>query len=172
VVIDEAYCDFSGVSFLEYLKDYPNLIIIRTMSKVGFASLRLGILYASKNIVDIINKIRLPYNINSLSQAVAETVLENYEFVKANIQSVKEEKNRVFERMKIIPGIEVFPTDANFILFKIDNADRIYAGLIEKDILIRNFNSPGRLENCMRVTIGTQQENDAFLKALTSILSS
>jgi len=172
VVIDEAYCDFSGVSFLEYLKDYPNLIIIRTMSKVGFASLRLGILYASKNIVDIINKIRLPYNINSLSQAIAQTVLENYEFVKANIQSVKEEKNRVFERMKVIPGIEVFPTDANFILFKIDNADRIYAGLIEKDILIRNFNSPGRLENCMRVTIGTPGENDAFLKALTSVLSS
>ena len=77
VVIDEAYCDFSGVSFLEYLKDYPNLIIIRTMSKVGFASLRLGILYASKNIVDIINKIRLPYNINSLSQAVAQSVLDN-----------------------------------------------------------------------------------------------
>ena len=74
--------------------------------------------------------------------------------------------------MKIIPGIEVFPTDANFILFKIYSADRIYAGLIEKDILIRNFNSPGRLENCMRVTIGTQQENDAFLKALTGILSS
>ncbi len=172
VVIDEAYCDFSGVSFLEYLKDYPNLIILRTMSKVGFASLRLGILYASKNIVDIINKIRLPYNINSLSQAVAESVLENYEFVKTNIQSVKEEKNRVFERMKIIPGVEVFPTDANFILFKIYNADRIYEELIEKDILIRNFNPPGRLENCMRITIGTPEENSLFLKALSTILSS
>ena len=74
--------------------------------------------------------------------------------------------------MKIIPGIELYASDANFILFKINNADRIYKDLIEKDILIRNFNSPGRLENCMRVTIGTTEENDAFLKALTEILSS
>jgi histidinol-phosphate aminotransferase len=172
VVIDEAYCDFSGITFLDYLSEYPNLIILRTMSKIGFASLRLGILYASKNITEIINKIRLPYNINSLSQAVAVTVLENYEYIKSNIDVIKEERSRVFERVKIIPGVEVFPTDANFILFKIDNADRIYKDLIEKDILIRNFNSPGRLENCMRVTIGTPEENDAFLKALTNILSS
>ncbi len=74
--------------------------------------------------------------------------------------------------MKIIPGVELFSTDANFILFKINNADRIYRELIERDILIRNFNSPGRLENCLRVTIGTKEENEAFLKALTGILSS
>ncbi|NIP39435.1 MAG: histidinol-phosphate transaminase [Candidatus Dadabacteria bacterium] len=172
VVVDEAYCDFSGVAFLDQLSDYPNLIILRTMSKIGFASLRLGMLFASKKITETINKIRLPYNINSLSQAVAETVLDNYETIRSNISTIIAERRRVFERMKIIPGVELFSTDANFILFKINNADRIYRDLIEKDILIRNFNSPGRLENCMRVTIGTQQENDAFLKALTGILSS
>lgn len=172
VVVDEAYCDFSGVTFLDQLSDYPNLIILRTMSKIGFASLRLGMLYASAEVTKTINKIRLPYNINSLSQAVAETVLENNEALRSNISTIIAERRRVFERMKIIPGIELYASDANFILFKINNADRIYKDLIEKDILIRNFNSPGRLENCMRVTIGTTEENDAFLKALTEILSS
>lgn len=172
VVVDEAYCDFSGVSHMDRLSEYPNLVILQTMSKIGFASLRLGMLFASKEITEIINKIRLPYNINSLSQTAAEFALDNFEYIGHNIEIIKAERARVFGRMKIIPAVEAFNTDANFILFRVENADRVYKQLIERDILIRNFNTPGRLENCMRVTIGTPSENDEFLKALTAILSS
>jgi len=172
VVLDEAYSDFSGKTFLPLIKEYENLVILRTMSKVGFAGIRIGILFGRSEVVREINKVRLPYNINSLSQRVAEVILDNVAFVKENIQLIIRERDRVFRKLKLISGVEVFPSDANFILFRVKDADRVFKELIEREVLIRNFNSPGRLENCLRVTIGTPDENDGFLKALGEILSS
>lgn len=172
VVVDEAYSDFSGYTFLPLIKECENLIVLRTLSKVGFAGLRIGMLFARDNLATEINKVRYPYNINSLSQAVAEVVLDNHEFVTENIQLIIRERGRVFKAMSSLDGIAAYPSDANFIFFKALDADSVFSQLVEKDILIRNFNKPGRLENCMRVTIGTPEENDAFLAALTEILSS
>lgn len=171
VVVDEAYSDFSGHTFLPLIEDHGNLVILRTLSKVGFAGIRLGILYARGDLVREINKVRYPYNINSLSQAVAGVVLENHEFVNENIQLIVRERERVYKSMSDMRGVEPYHSDANFILFKVSEADSIFKALIERDILIRNFNKPGRLENCMRVTIGTPEENDCFLRALGEILS-
>jgi histidinol-phosphate aminotransferase len=172
VVLDEAYCDFSGKTFLPLIKEYENLIILRSLSKVGFAGIRMGILFGKSELVREINKVRLPYNVNSLSQRVAEVVLDNMEFIGENIQLIIRERERVYKALKLMTGVETFPSDANFILFRVSDADRVFRELVNKGVLIRNFNSPGRLENCLRVTIGKPEENDEFLMALGEILSS
>jgi len=141
------------------------------MSKVGFAGIRMGILFGRSEIVVEINKVRLPYNVNSLTQRIAEVIFDNVGFVSENVQLITRERDRVFKVLKLISSIEAFPSDANFILFRANDADRIFKELLSKGILIRNFNSPGRLENCLRVTIGTPEENDIFLAALGEILS-
>lgn len=172
VVLDEAYCDFSGKSFLPLIQQYENLIVLRTMSKVGFAGIRLGILFGRVELIREINKVRLPYNVNSLSQRVAEAVLDRVGFVTEGIQLIIRERGRVYRELKILNGVKAFPSDANFILFRVEDADGVFKGLMEKGVLIRNFNSPGRLENCLRVTIGTPNENNDFLRALREVLSS
>lgn len=172
VVVDEAYSDFSGYTFLPLVKECENLVILRTLSKVGFAALRVGMLFGNQNLVKEINKVRYPYNINSLSQAVSRVVLENHEFVSESIQLIIRERDRVFSALTNIKAIRAYESDANFIFFKVEDADSLFSELVEKDILIRNFNRPGRLQNCMRVTIGTPKENDLFLCALAEIFSS
>ena len=171
VVVDEAYSDFSGHTFMPLLEQNENLVIMRTLSKVGFAGLRLGMLYAAPELVVELNKVRYPYNINSLTQAAAGLMLENHEFVNENIQLIIKERDRVFEELSSLQGIELYPSDANFIFFRVGDADHVFSGLVQRDILIRNFNKPGRLENCMRVTIGTPEENSSFISALSDILS-
>lgn len=172
VVVDEAYSDFSGYTFLPLVKECENLVILRTLSKVGFAGLRVGMLFARENLVSEINKVRYPYNINSLSQAVSEVILENNAFVSESIQLIVRERDRVYKALCAFDTITTYPSDANFIFFKADDADTLFSKLVEKDILIRNFNRPGRLENSMRVTIGTPEENDAFLNAMRDIFAS
>lgn len=171
VVVDEAYSDFSGRTFMPLLKDHENLVIMRTLSKVGFAGIRLGMLYCSHELARELNKVRYPYNINSLSQATAEVVLENSEYFTENIQLIVKERERVFSELSPVPGLELFSSDANFIFFRVADADRVFSELTNRDILIRNFNRPGRLLNCMRVTIGSPEENSAFISALRDILS-
>jgi histidinol-phosphate aminotransferase len=139
---------------------------------VGFAGLRVGMLFARENLVSEINKVRYPYNINSLSQAVSEVILENNAFVSESIQLIVRERDRVYKALCAFDTITTYPSDANFIFFKADDADTLFSKLVEKDILIRNFNRPGRLENSMRVTIGTPEENDAFLNAMRDIFAS
>jgi histidinol-phosphate aminotransferase len=171
VVIDEAYTDFCGKSHIPLIDKYENLVVLRTMSKVGFAGIRLGILFARDDLVKEINKVRLPYNINLYSQRIAEIVLENLSFVGENIQLVTRERERVFKELKRIGGIEAFPSDANFILLRVIDADTVHQELINRGVIVRNFNFPGRLENCLRVTIGTPDENDSFVRALEEIVS-
>ena len=172
VVVDEAYADFSGYTFMPMLEKNENLVIMRTLSKVGFAGLRLGMLYAKAELARELNKVRYPYNINSLSQAAAELVLDNHEFVTENIQLIVRERDRVMGELRSLSGIEPYSSDANFIIFRVGDADSVFKELSDRDILIRNFNKPGRLQNCMRVTIGTPEENNAFIDALRDILSS
>jgi histidinol-phosphate aminotransferase len=171
VVLDEAYTDFCGKSHIPLIDKYENLVVLRTMSKVGFAGIRLGILFARDHLVKEINKVRLPYNINLYSQRIAEVILEDLSFVRENIQLVIRERERVFKALRGIRGIEAFPSDANFILLRVIDADSVHNELIGRGVSVRNFNSPGRLENCLRVTIGKPEENDGFLKELGGIIS-
>lgn len=171
VVIDEAYFDFSKKTFLSLLKKYDNLIILRTLSKIGLAGLRVGILIARPEVVREINKVRLPYNVNSLSQAAAKVVLEIREVINKQINAIIKERERLYKSLLSIDGIYPFPSEGNFILFRTDkDSDKIYQGLIERGILIRNMNQKGLLNNCLRVTIGTLEENRYFLEALRTLI--
>lgn len=166
VVVDEAYFDYSKKSFINRLNNYPNMIILRTLSKVGLASLRLGALVASEKIVEIINRVRLPYNIGSMQQSVALAALKSRADIDEGINRVLKERDRVCASMAKLKSLEIFRSDSNFILFRVLNADLIFNGIVKDGVLIRNLNSDGPLKNCLRVTIGSADENDSFLHAL------
>lgn len=171
VVVDEAYFDFSGKTVLPHIKKYENLIILRTLSKIGLAGLRVGILIARPEIVKEINKVRLPYNVNSLSQAAAKVVLENRNVIDKQIKAIIRESERLYKGLRRVDGITPFPSEGNFILFRTEkNANKIYQGLIKKGILIRNMNQKGLLNNCLRVAVGTSYENRYFLEALRTLI--
>jgi len=169
VVVDEAYCDFSGTTLLPLLVTAPNLVILRTLSKIGFAALRLGFLFAGEEIAAEVNKARLPYNINSLTQSFAELILRDPSFITERVRMVVKERERVFNALSYMEGIRVFPSDANFHLIRVQNAQWVFDELVKRDVLVRNLSSPGALRDCLRVTVGTPQENDAFLAALADI---
>lgn len=171
VVVDEAYGDFSGKSIIPALKDNMNLIILRTLSKIGMAGLRVGIMAANPPLLTELDKVRLPYNINSLSQAAASVFLDNMDAINRQIDAVISERERIYSALNGLTGVSPYPSEANFILFKVADADYLHKRLIENGVLIRNLNRPGRLENCMRVTIGTPEENAAFLGAMKAVLS-
>ncbi len=169
VVVDEAYQPFAGKDdFLPRLGKFRNLIVMRTLSKIGLAGLRLGFLIADREIVNEVNKVRLPFNVNSLSQAVAVEALKDRKRMRSNITSVISEREKLFRSMQNIDGIAPYPSDANFILFKAPQADRLYNALLKKGVLVRNLS--GVIDNCLRVTVGTPKENAAFLKALQELL--
>lgn len=170
VVVDEAYGDFSGKTLFSHMSEHMNLIILRTLSKIGMAGLRIGIMAANPEMIKELDKVRLPYNINSLSQAAASVILRNISVIDKQIDSIASERERLYKGMKDMDGTTPYPSDANFILFKVKDADTVHNGLIEKGILIKNLNRPGKLENCMRVTVGRPEENDAFLDAITKLL--
>jgi histidinol-phosphate aminotransferase len=169
VIVDEAYQPFSSeTGMLPLLKDYENLVIMRTLSKIGLAGLRLGFMIAVPGIVEEVNKVRLPFNVNSLSQAVATAALKGKKAFRASIKSIIAERERLLEEMEEIAGITPFPTEANFILFRVNDPDLVYSALLKKGILVRNIKNV--VKGCLRVTAGTPKENTAFLKALTEIL--
>ncbi|RTY89090.1 histidinol-phosphate transaminase [Flavobacterium sp. GT3R68] len=169
IVLDEAYIDFSEQeSWLEKLDDYPNLVITQTLSKAyGMAGIRIGILYASTEIIAVLNKIKPPYNINELSQRSAISRIEDKESVFSEINLIKEEKQQLLKELVEIKFIEkIFPTDANFILIKVDDATKRYNQLLEKCVVIRNRTTQPLCANCLRITIGTKQENEQLIKIL------
>ncbi len=172
VVVDEAYYSFSGKSWLPQLGKYPNMIILRTLSKIGFAGLRVGILTASAEIVNELNKIRLPYNINSLSQMVGVTALKQKTVINRQISILISERIKLYNKLSRMPGLTVYPSETNFILLRTSpDASVIQKKLKKAGILIKDLNRPGPLRNCLRVTIGTPEENREFLKALKAILT-
>ncbi|MCY4378459.1 MAG: histidinol-phosphate transaminase [Candidatus Dadabacteria bacterium] len=172
VVVDEAYCDFSKKSYIPHIDKYENLLVLRTMSKIGFAGARLGALFARPQIADEVNKARLPYNINSLSQQVMSFALENPEVIERKISLILSERERVRASLERIEEIYVYPTDANFFLVRVPDADFLFTELVKNDILVRRFEGRGRLANCLRITVGTSDENDRLTEALVSIFSS
>ena len=176
VVLDEAYYEFSGKTFIGELNRYSNLIITRTFSKAyGLAGLRIGYLIAHPEIINEINKVRLPYNLNRFSQMAAMLLLKHHarqahtSRFSLQIQLILKERERVYSALRTMEGVYPFPTDANFILFRTESpAERWFQHLLDWGILVRNLSRPGPLHNCLRVTIGTPAANTKFLEALAS----
>ncbi|WP_299554652.1 histidinol-phosphate transaminase [Seonamhaeicola sp.] len=172
VVIDEAYIDFtSEPSWITRLDEFPNLVVTQTLSKAyGMAGIRLGICYASKDIISVLNNIKPPYNVNELTQQRAIEQLNNYELTKRQVQSILEERKVLISELKTVPFVsKIYPSDANFVLAKVDDATKRYNQLIEKGIVIRNRTTQPGCENCLRFTVGTKEENGILIKALTDL---
>ena len=168
VVLDEAYIDFSETgSWLQKIANYPNLIIIQTFSKAfGMAGIRLGAAYASEAITAILNKIKPPYNINTLTQEKALTLINDTK-VKYKITLIKVEKKNLIKVLLEVSFIKkIYPSAANFILVQVDDAEKRYRQLIDKGIVVRNRNNYPLCQNCLRITIGTKEENNQLLIAL------
>jgi histidinol-phosphate aminotransferase len=171
VVVDEAYYHYSGRTVLSRLAAFQNLVVLRTLSKIGLAGIRLGMLVGSPALVEEINKVRPPYNVNALSQAAARVLLGHGEIVRGQAAAIVEERERVLAALAEFPGITTFPSAANFFLMRTARpAEAVYQGLLARDIVVRNFGHLPHLAGCLRVTVGTPEENDAFLTALAAVL--
>lgn len=170
-VIDEAYTHFSDKeSFIKEALEYDNVVVLRTMSKIGLASIRLGYLIAKKETAQEINKARLPFNITYSTQVIGTVVLtEGLDEIKYQIKVVKEERERVMKEISKIDKIKVYPSDANFFLMRVKDGNLIHKKLIEKGVLTRNMSHLTKLENCIRVSIGRKEENDIFIKVMNEI---
>lgn len=166
VVIDEAYHAFSDATFMTRVGRYPNLAVMRTLSKLGLAGVRLGLLAGPSDLIGEIDKVRLPYNVNVLTQAAVQVVLGRPEVLAAQTRSIVAERGRLNDALKAC-GTEPYPSAANFILFKVAEASRVFDGLKGRGILVKNLSgSHPLLSNCLRVTVGTREENEGFLAAL------
>jgi histidinol-phosphate aminotransferase len=173
VVIDEAYIDFTkDHSWTQVLEEYPNLIVTQTLSKAyGLAGIRLGICYASKEIIAVLNKIKPPYNINSLTQEAAVKAFENKDSVQAQIESILNERSNLINAFKSVPFIKkIYPSEANFILIEVDDANKRYEELIKNGIVVRNRSSQLHCENCLRITVGTPSENTQLITLLNTLI--
>lgn len=170
VVVDEAYQPFSSSrGFLPFLKDYKNLIILRTMSKIGFASLRVGYMIADDTLIHEINKVRLPYNLNVLSQTAALEGIRNKKVIEARIKLITDEREWLSGKLESIDGVTPYPSEANFILFKVADPDKIFRGLLKQGVLIKNMDRV--IGHAMRVTVGSRNENVIFVDALKKVLN-
>jgi histidinol-phosphate aminotransferase len=173
VVLDEAYHPFAQASFMNRLETYHNLLVMRTVSKLGLAGLRLGLLAGHPDIVREVNKVRLPYNINVLTQVAATVMLDNIDVLDAQAKLIREQREYVLQQMQQIEGLEVFPSQANFILFRVLSGDAgdVFDSIRAAGVLIKNMKATeGLLSNCLRVTIGTAEENQAFISALKAAI--
>ncbi|MGB5388518.1 MAG: histidinol-phosphate transaminase, partial [Eudoraea sp.] len=172
IVIDEAYIDFATKSsWLNRFDQFPNLIVTRTFSKAyGMAGLRLGVCYASEDIITILNRIKPPYNVNELTQRKALQMIQNTALVEEQITEILAERDRMVRQLAEINYInKIYPTDANFILVKVDDADKRYKEILESGVVVRNRSTQPLCDNTLRFTIGTPKENETLLKILNSL---
>lgn len=172
VVVDEAYIDFaSQPSFLPELENYPNLVVLQTLSKAwGGAALRLGMAFASPAIIGLFNKVKYPYNVNLPAQREALALLNKPEQMEDQRQKVLEERERLRRAFEAAPfQYKVYPSDANFLLVEVGRANEIYAALVEKGVIVRNRNSVSLCRGCLRITVGTVDENTLLLQALEEV---
>lgn len=173
VVVDEAYYAFSDQTFMADLDRYDNLLVMRTVSKLGLAGLRLGLLIGKPQWLAEFDKVRLPYNINSLTQTSARFVLENNEFLEGQTRQICEQRSALYQAMNDLSDLDVWPSSANFLLFRASkmSADKVFQGLKQGGVLIKNMDKASlMLSGCLRVTVGTEEENCIFLSTLKSIL--
>ncbi|MCW1954044.1 MAG: aminotransferase class I/II-fold pyridoxal phosphate-dependent enzyme, partial [Flavobacteriia bacterium] len=168
----EAYIDFTQQdSYVTLLEQYPNLVVTQTLSKAyGLAGIRLGVLMASAEIISILHKIKPPYNVNTLSQEQAALRLANPEVVQSEIMDILEQRNQLESALKEVSFVkETIPSQANFILARVDHATKRYAQLIEKGIVVRNRSKQLHCENTLRFTVGTPLENKVLIDTLKSL---
>jgi histidinol-phosphate aminotransferase len=168
VVIDEAYHVFARKSFMPRLAEFDNLAVIRTVSKLGLAGIRLGYMAARPEWIEQFNKVRQAYNVNVLTQAAALFVLERLEVLEEQAARIRSDRKGLGEAIAAFPGTRVFPSEANFFLVRVPDAERTFASLKQQGVLVRNLH-PG-LENCLRINVGTPDENRILLTALREAL--
>ncbi|HFE32239.1 MAG TPA: histidinol-phosphate transaminase [Gammaproteobacteria bacterium] len=173
VVVDEAYHAFADASFMPRLGEFDNLLVMRTVSKMGLAGLRLGLLAGPAAWLDEFDKVRLPYNINVLTQVSADFALEHREVLEAQTRQISADRETLWQALDALPGVTPYPSRANFILFRVaGDADAVFAALKANGVLIKNLNpAGGPLAGCLRVTVGKPDNNDAFLQALQSAIA-
>ncbi|MDA0314557.1 MAG: histidinol-phosphate transaminase [Bacteroidetes bacterium] len=175
VVVDEAYIDFSSEpSLIQALDKYPNLLVMQTFSKAwGLASLRLGMAFSSPELIGILNQIKPPYNISGLTQDTVLAALPNKGKVEKFIQKILEERTFLHQELEKMPYIlHIHPSDANFLLVQVPDANRFYKGLIEEKVIVRNRSTVLHCEGCLRITVGTREETHALLQAFEKVAHS
>jgi histidinol-phosphate aminotransferase len=171
VIIDEAYHPFARASFMARLPEFPNLLVMRTLSKLGLAGLRLGLIAGRPEWLAELDKVRLPYNLNVLTQRVALHMLSRADILDAQARAIRDGRALLSAGMSRIAGIQIYPSEANFILFRAPGAERVFEALKRRRILIKKLaGSHPALRDCLRVTVGTPEENEAFLGALSASL--
>jgi histidinol-phosphate aminotransferase len=171
VVIDEAYHAFAQESFMPLLPRYGHLLVMRTASKLGLAGVRLGLLAGSMEWLEQLEKLRLPYNVNVLTQLVADAVLARHDVLEQQAAAIRQERGKLFDALSTIKGVIAFASRANFILFRISGASAVFERLKQHKVLIKNLHGTHPLLNdCLRVTVGTPRENALFLSALDQSL--
>ena len=172
VVIDEAYIDFSdGESWASKVVDHPNLVVLQTMSKsFGLAGIRLGISYASEQIINYMMKVKAPYNINRLTAERAIEAFKKLDTIRFNIDAIKKERKKLRDKLDQLDAVrQIYPSEANFLLVKIDNAKQLYEGLAERDIIVRYRGNEPLCDSCLRITVGTPDENKRLISALKEL---
>ena len=170
-VVDEAYQPFAKKSFMGRLPEFPNLVVMRTLSKLGLAGIRLGYLSGDPKLLEQFEKVRPPYNVNVLTQVAAEFALDHLDVLDSQAEMLNAERARLAAELAALPGVEVFPSAANFISLRVPDADKVCSELRAGKVLIKNLGKMDKmLANCIRVTVSTPEENTAFLNALKASL--
>jgi len=173
VVIDEAYGPFASDSFVDDLRHYPHVVLLRTASKLGLAGLRFGWLAGHASLIGELNKLRLPYNINLLTQLTMQFALDHYNVLAEQAAILCQDRDRLTDTLTAMSDIQVYPSEANFLLFKVNdkNVDDVFSQLLASNILIKNVSHQAGLADCLRVTVGTEAENQEFVNALSEALT-
>ena len=172
VLVDEAYFEFSRATVRPLLATHENLAILRTFSKAfSLAGVRLGYVLANAPVIEELCKVRQPYSVDAVSQAIGEVVFENRARFEPGIREIIEERGRVMEALRTLPGVTAYPSDSNWILFSMEDAGAAWQYLYDRGVLVRDFSSAPMLEGCLRATIGTPEQNDAFIRGLRDFLS-
>ena len=171
-VIDEAYYHYSSDTFEKEALTREDTVVLRTLSKIGLAGLRIGIMIGKEEVVAEIDKLRLPFNITLPSQVIAKVVLtEGRDFIEESVSKILRERERLWKALNALEGIEVFPSEANFLLFRTHiDADRVHRELIKEGVLVRDVGHLPGLKNCLRVSVGKEEENDIFLEKLSLVM--
>jgi len=175
VVVDEAYIDFSDrKSLAPMVRRYPNLVVLQTLSKAfGLAGIRLGMAFGDPELISFMHRVKAPYNVNALTSRYAVKAFDHLDKIREHVEAIREERNRMVQALQLIDEVEhIAPSDANFVLFKIARAREVYSSLAREGVIVRFRGDEPHCENGLRLTIGTPDENDLFLSALKTILSS